>query len=134
MAEKEEKTGILSWLPVIVAIGVSSGLILSFSTFDSLWNEPAGTTTRTVSEKEFSLRTPGNNPYLINYIVTPCNAPRPTTGGDAFDYNLLHNPSNRIFDTSAPQNASATVTAENSDQPSKTSAPRMARLADPIRR
>jgi hypothetical protein len=29
MAE-EEKTGILSWLPVIVAISVSNGLILSF--------------------------------------------------------------------------------------------------------
>ena len=121
-SENDQATGLT--FPVGSTLGSAIGGHWAWDAVPLPESEPGGVITRTVSEKEFSLRTPGNNPYLVNYIVTPCNAPRPNTGGDAFDYNLLHNPSNRIFYTSAPQNAAATVSAaEKSDQRPKTSAP-----------
>jgi len=60
-----------------------------------------------VSERQFSRSTPGNNRYLVNYVITPATAPVPVWRYDAFDYDLLHNPKDRVFYTSAPRDSQA---------------------------
>ena len=60
-----------------------------------------------LSEREFSLRTPGNNRYLINYVIKPFRAPAPPNSSDAFDYDLRNNPKERVFYTSAPKDSEA---------------------------
>lgn len=57
-----------------------------------------------VSERQFALKTPGNNPYLISYVIKERPDVRdPDSTADAFEYNLENNPQDRIFFTSAPQ-------------------------------
>jgi hypothetical protein len=59
---------------------------------------------KTISEQEFYLRTPGNNPYLVNYIIDhPHQKPslpeelKYNSKHDAFEYNLDNNPVDGIF-------------------------------------
>jgi hypothetical protein len=72
--------------------------------------EDDGTNREIVSEREFALRTPGNNRFLVNYVITDCpNAKLPNSSADAFEYNLENNLRDRIFFTSAPQDAESTT-------------------------
>jgi hypothetical protein len=70
-----------------------------------------------ISERQFSLTTPGNNRYLVNYAITPVNAPIPTTSPDAFSYDLLNNPKDRVFYTSAPRDSEAGAQAARRGAP-----------------
>ena len=80
---------------------------------------------RRTSERDFYLRTPGNNHYLVNYEIVPrddlptppTTPPKIPTGSyDAFDWNLdnfeQERISSRFFYTSAPKNS---VSAASSD-------------------
>jgi hypothetical protein len=76
------------------------------------WNKVAipgiradGTPRGSISEREFYLSTPGNNRYLINYVIVPSTAAIPSYSSDAFDFNLLHNPENRVFYTSSEKDS-----------------------------
>jgi pimeloyl-ACP methyl ester carboxylesterase len=63
-----------------------------------------------ISERQFALKTPGNNPLLISYVIEERpKIPKPQTKADAFEYNLENNPQNRIFFTSARQDAESTT-------------------------
>jgi pimeloyl-ACP methyl ester carboxylesterase len=68
------------------------------------WNAD-GSPRAVISERQFSLTTPGNNRYLVNYAITPIDAQKPVGSPDAFDYDLLHNPKDRVFYTSAPRDS-----------------------------
>jgi hypothetical protein len=70
-----------------------------------------GTPRDVISEREFYLSTPGNNRYLINYVITPHDAQIPLHASDAFDLNLLNNPKDRVFYTSAPRNSESAAQA-----------------------
>lgn len=51
-----------------------------------------------VSERQFALRTPGNNPFLISYVIKDRpGVQTPTSSIDTFEYNLENNPQDRIF-------------------------------------
>jgi pimeloyl-ACP methyl ester carboxylesterase len=63
-----------------------------------------------VSERQFALTTPGNNPFPINYVIKDRpDVAKPTSNMDAFEYNLENNPEERIFFTSAPQDSESTI-------------------------
>jgi hypothetical protein len=88
------------------------------------WNEVPipgfkadGTPRDVVSEREFYLSTPGNNRYLINYVITPHPAPVPSHAADAFELNLLNNPKDRVFYTSAPKNSESAAQAASRGVP-----------------
>jgi pimeloyl-ACP methyl ester carboxylesterase len=77
-----------------------------------------------ISEREFYLRTPGNNHYLINYEIKDVTdgsqriAPR---SYDAFELNLSYSPKQRILDrifyTSSPKNWKSAVNSNENLPP-----------------
>jgi hypothetical protein len=76
------------------------------------WNKVAipgiradGTPRGSISERKFYLSTPKNNRYLISYVIVPYTAVIPSHSSDAFDFNLLHNPENRVFYTSSQRDS-----------------------------
>jgi hypothetical protein len=76
-----------------------------------------GSRRKVISEREFYLSTPGNNRYLINYVITAHPAPIPSQASDAFDLNLLSNPKDRVFYTSAPRNSESAAQAASRGAP-----------------
>ena len=88
------------------------------------WNEVPvpgfkadGTPRDVISERDFYLSTPGNNRYLINYVITPYTAQIPSHASDAFDLNLLNNSKERVFYTSAPRNSESAAQAASRGVP-----------------
>jgi hypothetical protein len=76
------------------------------------WNKVAipgiradGAPRGSISERKCYLSTPKNNRYLINYVIVPYTAVIPSHSSDAFDFNLLHNPENRVFYTSSQRDS-----------------------------
>ena len=75
------------------------------------WNQVAVPRTRKiVSERDFYLSTPGNDPYLVNYQIVRSQGAF-SGDSDAFDYNLEHNPQGGIFFTSSPKGSETAAEA-----------------------
>jgi pimeloyl-ACP methyl ester carboxylesterase len=81
------------------------------------WNQvQVPRTRRMVSERDFYLSTPGNDPYLVNYEIVRSSGTFPGDW-DAFDYNLENNPVGGIFFTSAPKGSETAAKAGQQSRP-----------------
>ena len=106
----------------IFPIGSKAGVL---ATGHWNWNQvkpPASD--QTVSEKEFYLSTPGNDKYLVNYEIDHPNPQgnllvkfsQDPEAGDAFDYNLDHNPVGGVFYTSAARDVDTAASSGRKNQ------------------